>query len=98
MLGLRYVDAAAVAEDRDHVGGVLHERPEAHLALAERELGPLLVAHVGDDDHRRHDASLRVAQRRDRDVHVDRLTVAPRVAGLARAHRLARERGRGRAT
>ena len=64
------------ADDRDHVARVLHERAEPHLALAQRELGALLVAHVGDDDDRRDDAARRVAQRRDRDVHVERPAVA----------------------
>ena len=85
-------DPAALADDRDHVGGVLHERAEAHLALAQRELGPLLIAHVGDDHDRGHDASLRVAQRRDRDVRRRAASPSRRVvARLVRAHRLARE-------
>ena len=77
-LGLRYVTRPPGSDDRDHVARVLHERPEPNLALAQRELGALLVADVGDDDNRGDDAAGRVAQRRDRDVDVERATVAIR--------------------
>ena len=88
-------DLAVVADDRDHVGGVLHERTEAHLALAQRELGALLVAHVGDHDHGRDDAPVALRSGAIGDVDVERRAVTARVARFVRAHGLAREHRRG---
>ena len=50
-----------------------------------RELGALLVADVGEHEDRGHDATGRVAQRRDRDVHVDRAAVLAGDSAPARA-------------
>ena len=97
-------DLAVGADDRDHVARVLHERAEPHLALPQRELGALLVAHVGDHHHRRDDAPGGVAQRCDRDVDVERPAVAaartaPRASARSRRRTPARSaRGAPRPT
>ncbi len=78
-------DHARLVDDGHEIARVLHQGPESHFALAKFALGALLFGHVRDDRHRGDNPSGSVAERRQRDVDVDRAPVAADVTGLVPA-------------